>query len=190
VRDAVFSSQTTQIFDTLPVMADSKDAKTDIKPETLKFRRVSGLISVLASFESAMNYLRRRPHKQCCTERFTRESSGSARGLLSWNGRVIKEYIDTKDIQKKLQKKDIPNEHDLYANNIDVDLDKPSEIVKTLNAEVDLALNIVKKAVFLESENRQEARWESMLLDTVFMRLRTREPPARLVIYSDQPSVP
>lgn len=106
-------------------------------------------------------------------------------GLLSSNGRIIKEYIKTKSIPKSLQEKDksIPQANDPYAKSIDFDPQKPSEIAKRLNAEVDLALTIWERAVYLENEISHEAGWEHTLLETVFLHLRFRESPTRLVIY-------
>lgn len=103
--------------------------------------------------------------------------------LLSWKGRVIKEYLESKNIKKKLQVEDIPEKCDRYADNIDINLDKPSEIVKRLNADVDGALDIVERTSLLRGEHAQEDRWRSMLLETVFYHLTYRKPPARLVLY-------
>ena len=155
-------------------MDNSKDSK-DIKPDSLRSFRIT--FDEIPISDAALDDLPERVQ-------VLRE------GLLSWNDRIIKEYIQTKHIPKLVQEKDknIPYKEDPYAKNIDYDPKDPSkasDIAKRLNAEVDLAVTIWEKAAYLESEVSDERRWEHTLLDTVFWNLRFRESPIRLVIYSD-----
>jgi hypothetical protein len=103
-------------------------------------------------------------------------------GLLSWNGRIIKKYIEKKKKHTQLKEEDIPREY-IYAKT-DGFLDQEvEEIEKRLNPEVDLALHIRHEASRLHKEIAQEKRWEGLLLDTVFKQLKYRTAPTRLVAY-------
>ena len=110
-------------------------------------------------------------------------------GLQSFRGRVVQEYIEKKVLEKKLQTKDIPDIDGLYTD-IAVDLQHPSEIVQTLNEQVDTALDILKGAEFLKAEYSQESRWGALLFRTVFRRLMDREPPTRLVNSGNRLNIP
>jgi predicted metal-dependent hydrolase len=108
-------------------------------------------------------------------------------GLLSWNGRIIKEYIETKEIQNQLKQGDISSEYIpseyIYTKTDGFLKQEADEMGKRLNPEVDLALHIRHEATRLHKEIAQEKRWEALLLDTVFKQLKYRTAPTRLVAY-------
>jgi hypothetical protein len=103
-------------------------------------------------------------------------------GLLSWNGRIIKEYIEKKKTQNHLKQEDIPREY-IYTKTEGFLDQEVEEIEKRLNPEVELALRMRHEATRLHKEIAQEKKWESLLLDTVFKQLKYRTAPTRLVAY-------
>jgi hypothetical protein len=97
------------------------------------------------------------------------------KGLLSFKGRLVKDHIEH---LRDEETKGIPDEDSIYMICQDYDL----EIVQKLKAQTELAMAISRKARILKADHRQEKRWESLLLNTVFKHLEDAESPVRLAI--------
>lgn len=150
-------------------MDDPKDGK-DINVDTLRSFRITYKEELLSADE-----VRGLP-----------ESVQTLRGgLLSWDGRISKEYVETKKIMTQLKQGEIPREY-VYTKTEGVRLQEVEEIAQRLNPEVDLALQIRDEARRLHKDIAQEKKWEALLLDTVFRQFKYRTAPNRSVcIYLD-----